>query len=121
MSWLNKLKETRKLSDHHQYKISAVVLHKGVPLAFGFNKLTKTHPLTKKYDKNKTLHAEMVAILKVRYHKLLPKCTVVVYREDRHGKPAMAKPCYMCQQVLNDLGIKKVTYSTPQGWKDITL
>lgn len=121
MSWFEKLKKERLKSDHHQHALSAVVLYKGVPLAFGFNKLVKTHPITRKYDRHKTIHAEISAVLKVRHHALLSKCTLVVYREDRHGNPAMAMPCSVCHQILKELGIKKVTYSTPEGWKDIKL
>jgi len=121
MSWQKKLKQTRLKSDHHQHKLSAVVMIRSIPIAFGFNQ-NKTHPIVRQYDKNKTLHAEVDAVLKARKRLRYPMnfnmsdCTVVVYREDRNGKMAMAKPCKICQQIMKDHQIEDVVYSTANGW-----
>lgn len=113
-----KLRSLRKQSNHIQYKLSALVLHKGRPISFGINNQTKTHPNIKKWSEVKTLHAEMNACFKIKNKDLLKDCEIVVYREDRQGNMANSRPCDVCQVMFREYGIKKVTYSTASGWKE---
>lgn len=113
---LKKLKELRLKAEHHQHKLSAIILLKGRPVSFGFNNGIKTHPKASKYTEYPTLHAEMSAIFKVKNKDILRYCTLVVYREDRMGNLAMSRPCVACQQLIKECGIKKVVYTTKDGW-----
>jgi deoxycytidylate deaminase len=82
-------------------------------LAYGCNSFDKTHPI-QKYNKNKQyLHAEISTLLKRRHYDNLNSCSMVVYREDGDGNPALALPCKQCQTILQEHGIKKVYYSIP--------
>lgn len=101
-------------SSHHTHKMGCVVVNKNEIVGIGFNQI-KTHP--KSPHPFKTLHAEISAILGVSYRDL-KGCTVYVYRETKDGKPAMAKPCQVCEQALKNVGIKKVYFSVDndKGW-----
>jgi deoxycytidylate deaminase len=113
---VRKLQNLRRLSNHKQHKLSALILHRGRPISFGYNNQTKTHPKIKKYSDLKTLHAEMSALFKIKNKSILKDCTMVIYREHRNGVMANAKPCEVCTEMLRDYGITQVIYSTPNGW-----
>ena len=54
------------------------------------------------------LHAEVQALLRAgdkKVHRL------VVQRFDSDGKPAMAKPCAICQKALQLYGVKHLWYT----------
>lgn len=83
-----------------------------------------------------SLHAEQRAILsyyglKVNYNKYRgwyfydpdyqeKKLDVAVVRVSKNGNLANARPCRKCLQMMQDLGIKKVHYSTGSGDEIIT-
>lgn len=99
-----------------RYNITAIVKDKrGRPLAIGRNSYVKTHPLQAKATKavgGKTrlyLHAEIAALLKVKDWDKAH--TLEVFRFDKQGAPALAKPCPACQWVINKTGIKKVIHT----------
>jgi deoxycytidylate deaminase len=115
---VSKLQTLRKQSNHMQHKLSALILYKGRPISFGINDQTKTHPEIRKYSEVKTMHAEMAAIFKIKDKEILKNCEVIVYREDRAGNMANSRPCEVCQAIFRNYGIKKVTYSTANGWKE---
>lgn len=118
---VKKLQNLRSQSNHKQHKLSALILHRGRPISFGYNNQTKTHPRIKKYSDVKTMHAEMSALFKVRNVSILKDCTMVIYRETRDGNMANAKPCEVCAEMLKDVGISVVVYSTPNGWTEENL
>lgn len=97
---------------HYASKRMGAVLFKGKSqLGYGFNILNKTHPLHKKAITS--IHAEINCLLKRRHYDDISDCSIVVYREDGNGEPALAKPCDNCQMVMKEYGIKKVYYSIP--------
>jgi deoxycytidylate deaminase len=110
------LKIERLKSDHPTFKLSACIVLKKTILSIGHNYLTKTHPMIRKYDPYKTLHAELDAIIKVKNKEQLRGATIYIYREDRQGKKALAKPCPVCQKIIKAFGIKKMEYTTINGW-----
>lgn len=64
-------------------------------------------------------HAEMDAILKL-IHKpnglsSLAGATIYVSRVTRAGKPAMARPCGRCMDLILSVGIKEVIYTSSSG------
>lgn len=120
MELLNKFKpaiEARENSDHPVYKIGAALYYKNKLLSKGYNLVRKTHPIMVELGSKKTTHAELMAILKVRHKIDLTGCTMVVYREDKEGNPAKAKPCEYCQELLKQYGVKYTIYTTETGWK----
>lgn len=114
----NKLKRLRTRANHHQHKLSALVMHRGRPVSFGYNDQYKTHPKIRQFSQVKTLHAEAHALFRVKDKEILKDCEIIVYREDRHGNMANSRPCEVCQAMFRHYGIKKVTYSTAEGWKE---
>lgn len=105
----------RKLSyksDYHSHRLGAVIVKGGDILGVGFNK-RKTHPLSKTRFNN--IHAELSAVLNSGLESL-KGCDIYVYRETRHGQPAMARPCAHCVEMLKQLSISKVYYTTDFGF-----
>lgn len=97
----------------------AAILAKGKKiLSIGHN-TSKTHP--KSYHPYKSIHAELSAILKANDD--LEGSTIYVARTSRNiRKIGMAKPCRYCMEMLMDVGVQKVWYTTSCGsWKEILL
>lgn len=113
-----KLKRLRTRANHHQHKLSAVLLYRGRPITAGVNDQYKTHPKIRQFSQVKTLHAEAACLFKVKDPEIIKDCELVVYREDRQGNMANSRPCEVCQAMFRYYGLKKVTYSTAEGWKE---
>ena len=59
----------------------------------------------------------MELISKIRYLDInFAEVEIYVYRETKSGKRAMARPCAACTKALKDLGIKKICYTTDDGF-----
>ena len=99
-------KSASKNSTYHIRVGCVIVLH-GKPVSVGWN-IEKSHP---RYTtgKHKTIHAEIKAILSAQCD--LTNGVAYVYRETRDGMPALAKPCEVCEAVLQEVGIKTVFYT----------
>lgn len=100
-----------KTSSHHSaYKIrvGAVLVRHGKPISVGFNR-TKTH--RKSADHALTIHAEHSALIAANGANL-QGATVFVYREDKQGKPRLARPCKNCMRLLREKGCKTMIYTT---------
>lgn len=95
--------------------IATVRDKKGRVLAMACNSYTKTHPLQAKYaslcglpDKQ-FLHAEVAVILRVR--DLSKAHSIKVERYNAKGLPVCAKPCIICQRVIDASGIENVEWT----------
>ena len=94
-------------STHHQHKIGCVVVYKNKIISVGFNQL-KTHPeSTHPY---KSIHAEFDAIYRCD-SRFLSDSDIYVYREDKKGNLAIAKPCKYCDLLIRQTGIRNVFYT----------
>lgn len=85
----------------------------------GKNCSRKSHPIGKLNDSifNGT-HAELSAIIKTRWRiDKLSKLTLVNLRFLKNGKIANSRPCKSCQKMLKSFGIKKIWYSTTEGFE----
>ncbi len=86
---------------------------KGRLLSIGQNSYTRTHPLQAKFAAKSSnpsriyLHAEIAALIKARgkVHRL------VITRFDRHGKPALCKPCDCCQKAIEHFQVKVIEHT----------
>ena len=111
-------------------RLAACLVYRNELISIGTNKY-KTHPFAKKFRKNENancLHAEIDAIknaLRVTDVDFLSKCTMYVLRikysgEDRKTMVrGMAKPCSGCERGINTFGIKKVYYTTDEGYNEL--
>ena len=99
-------KESKK-SDH-AFPMGAVIVGKR-PLGRGHN-MTKTHPkyANPEIHVSTSIHAEIACLIDC---SLSNGDTIYVYREDKVGWPAMARPCINCQNELRKRGIKHMIYS----------
>lgn len=105
-------------------KVGAAIYKKNVCIAVGKNE-NKTHPLQNYYNRNMPfyrtpyLHAEIATLLAARREngkEELKGCTIYVARKLNCGGWGTARPCPACWQALKDVGIKKVVYTTSQGY-----
>lgn len=89
-------------------KVGAVLCKKSTPIAMGCNR-EKSHPIWVR-GKSMSIHAEVSALMQV-CNTPLRGATVYVYRQHKDGKPALARPCSNCQEILKMHGVKTMVYS----------
>lgn len=90
----------------HRIKIGSVLIHKGQVLNIGWNKIGHTHPKYPYY-----LHSEMDACLGLD-RRNLSGAVLYLFRINSLGVVGHCKPCGTCQDLLKELGIKAVYYTT---------
>lgn len=110
--FFNLAKKLSYKSDYYAHRLGAVVVRGNEIIGVGFNK-KKTHPLSETRFNN--IHAELSAILNSGEENL-EGCSIYVYRETKHGSPAMARPCEHCIKLLKQVNISKIYYSTERGF-----
>lgn len=101
---------------HRQHKLGAVLVYRKGVVAKGHNDAVKTHPIMRKYDNYKTLHAEVSAIIKLKNKDILKDCDMYIYRETKNGDLALSRPCSVCSKLLRMMGLRNVYFTTPNGW-----
>lgn len=103
------------MSKKRFHVIATVKDKRGRVLSVACNSYSKTHPLQAKYaslcglpDKQ-YLHAEVAAILRVR--DISKAHTISVERYNSKGEPVNAKPCVICERVIQASGITNVEWT----------
>lgn len=123
-------KEEMRHSDYSGLaKVGCVIYYKGALIAKGHNS-DKTSPEQEKFNKyrykntgNNYLpaknHAEIAALKKIKWLDIdFSKVEVYTYRELKNGKPALSRPCPSCMAFIKELGIKKINYTTKDGFAE---
>lgn len=112
-------------SDFRRVHIGCVVVNKHRIISTGFNSSQRTHALQvelnrKRFSENSDgmLHAEVSALLPVINKVDLTKATLYIYRENLKGEIAMCRPCKGCLSLIKACGIKKIYYTTPDGFAE---
>jgi tRNA(Arg) A34 adenosine deaminase TadA len=88
---------------------------KGNLLSVGRNSYVKTHPLQAKaaravkQEKRIFLHAEIAALVKVRFWEDAFRMEVFRYGAD--GRALTARPCPICDHVIKQTGIKRIEHT----------
>ena len=116
-------KNVAELSDH-RHKIGAVLYHKHTIIGSGHNSNTKTDIIQAKLDKKKygcessgKLHAESALLIPfLKRHIDLSGSELFIYRERKDHSLGMARPCSSCMKLIKQAGIKKIHYSTYDGY-----
>jgi tRNA(Arg) A34 adenosine deaminase TadA len=91
-----------------------VYSRKGTLISTATNSYTKTHPLMLYFGKRVGinykvfLHAELAALLKCG---TTTPYKLVVERFTKDGRPALAKPCSICEQAIKAWGVRRVEYT----------
>ena len=109
-------------STHPQSRVGAVIYDKKKVLSRGHNYAHKSvRSVTRAFLKYPhSIHAEVAAILSAR--RDLKGADILVVRLDAHGNLRMAMPCHPCQNYLQFVGIRHVTYSSnEQGFGEFIL
>lgn len=102
-------------------KHGAVITYNGNVIGSGHN-INLSLPIFGKYNQYKTLHAEMVAILRVKNKAFLKNCVLYVCRMDKNGDLLLSKPCPTCMKIINSFGITDIVYSDNGNiWKKLHL
>ena len=89
-------------------KHSALIVHKGVIIAEGIN-------YGGTYNRGwYAVHAEVAAINKVRNRgvRFLRECSIICVRVSSCKEGVMSKPCENCARVINEMGIRRVYYTS---------
>lgn len=127
-----------KTSDlEKRIKIGAVIVDKSEVISVGSNR-RKSHPLqkllNKKYFSSRfgrlydidpiyqhfNIHAELNAILNAG-DRDLNGCSIYVFRRNGNGVISMSRPCKACMAAIKSCGIKKIYYTTKDGYAEETI
>ena len=124
IAYFNAAKAVSKLSNH-KHKLGCIVVNKHRIISSGYNSMDKFHRLQAQLDKEVFTnseclgpkHAEFSALLPLMYPSCdLSKATIFIYREHKDGSPALARPCSRCMKLIKNLNIKKIKYTTEDGY-----
>lgn len=117
-------KNASMCSDFNKQRLGCVITYKNRVISSGFN-CCKTHPLQKKYNKYRfptdntphTLHAEIYALAPLVDCDIdWSRVEVYIYRSHKDGSLGLARPCKSCMALIKTLGIKKIHYTTENGY-----
>jgi tRNA(Arg) A34 adenosine deaminase TadA len=104
-----------KPSSTRQVMTALIYDKRGRVLSIGQNSYVKTHPMQARLAMQAGegykifLHAEIHAITRCR--DLSKAHRISVFRYDRQGKPALAKPCEICASAIKQAGIRLVEHT----------
>lgn len=121
--YFNIAKEKALLSDH-RCKIGAVVVYKHKIISWGRNSAINTDIIQAQLDSIKyncpcegKLHAESDALIYfIKKGISLKGAEIYVYRKLANGNSAMARPCSSCMKLIRQCGIRKIHYTTNDGF-----
>ena len=115
-----------QLSDFSRARVGCVLRCKNKIISSGFN-CNKTHPLQKIYNAERfsedgihSLHAETHALLPLLKKDIDWNNVSIYISRNRYdnGKLTfgMARPCKSCMALIKAVGIKKIFYTTNEGF-----
>lgn len=122
-AYFNAARAVSELSDH-RCKIGAIVVLKHRIVSSACNSDCKTHPLQKRYNRYRfaedtphKCHAELLALLPLIKNGVdLSNASIYTYRQHRDGSLACARPCPSCMELIKDVGITRLFYTTEDGF-----
>lgn len=109
-------------------RVGSIILKKKRLIASACNCDRKTHPIQKKFadlasqiyvnesfSRKIFLHSEILCVIRAREEG----DTIITARVGGHGgnKLRNSRPCPLCTLYLKEHGIKKIHYSTPNGFR----
>ena len=93
-----------------KFRLGAILVHRNSIVSVGMNSY-KTHPLMAARTEWPFLHAEQNAIIRAG----LDNCEgldLYIARVLKNNTLAMSKPCAVCTELIKDVGIRNIFYST---------
>lgn len=123
-SFFEAAKIVSTMSDFDRVHIGCVVTDGSHRIISSGCNSTKTHPLQKQLNKerfdldsNHSLHAETAALLPLMKEDVdFSRVEIYTHRNFKDGRLAMARPCVSCMKLIKDLGVKKIWYTTTDGY-----
>ena len=109
---------TKSLTSHHV----ALVVNGGNLISVGYNDLFN---MSIRFDRlaaklagrtQNENHAEASSIMKALRHGPVKGMKMYVVRVRSNGELAMSRPCQYCMPTVFNAGIRRVIYSTNDGW-----
>jgi tRNA(Arg) A34 adenosine deaminase TadA len=124
LRYLEIAEKIAKKSIYGQFNHGAVLVKGGSIINTSFNK-NKTSSFARKFrnvdrDGIATRHAELSCILNLNRSQT-KGAVVYCVRIGRAGDLRISKPCSMCENALKFTGIKKIIYSTNDGFAILKL
>ena len=113
-----------QLSDH-RCQLGCVIVKKHKIISSGHNSESQIHGFQKRLDEKffhdgksrGCKHAEIDALLPLIKNKQdLSSAIIYIFRKDKNGKLVMARPCTRCMSVIKEQRIKKLEYTTNDGY-----
>ena len=111
------------LVNKHSRHVS-FLLYRNKIASIGINNPLKTHPRNLNYkfrgrnDEDIShfvgIHSELSAVIRLGEEDL-SKYTLINVRINRENEVSLSKPCGGCQDMIKQLGIKKVLYTDEKG------
>ena len=114
------------LSSDHRCRLGAVVYNKHRIISAGCNSQTDTDPIQAALDHERygcccpgKLHAESAALIPLIKRKIdISGADLYIYRSKRDGTLGMARPCQSCMKLIKQCGIKRIFYTTDDGYAE---
>lgn len=98
----------------HTTRVGAVVFKGKRIYGSGHNGIRSSSLCMKYRNWEESLHAEQAALLNLDWNKL-KGFSILVYRAKKDGSLALARPCPMCQKLIEHVGIKNIYYTSNTG------
>ena len=123
-AYFDAAKAVSKLSDFKKVQIGAVAVYGHRMISTGCNTV-RGCPLQKKYNTYRfdepsehSGHAELMCLKPLigRNDIDFTRLSLYVYREYKDGSLALSRPCKSCMALIKDLGIRKIYYTTHEGY-----
>jgi len=116
--YINIAKEVAASSEYPSFKHGAVLVNGNAVIntscnKYGYNRFAAR--FRRRDEGLPTVHAELGSILNMDRSKT-DGAIVYVVRINKQGDTLMSRPCNMCAAAMKHCGIKKVIYSTNEGF-----
>lgn len=100
----------------YRFRIGAVIFKGSRIISSGHNGIRSVSQIKDKFKKyENSLHAEQAALMNIDWNKV-KGCSILVMKiSPSKGTLSMAKPCEICQKLLEHIGIKTIYYSNEKG------
>lgn len=131
MRFFKEAKKESLLSDYNGQHLGAVAVYGDKVIlakAHNSNKTNTTQYFYNRYrveqksnimSKPPRSHAEVNLLRKIRFLDIdFSRVSVYIYRELKNGELGMARCCPACMAALKSLGIKKICYTTDDGYAE---
>lgn len=108
---------TTKLTENiNTYRHWSFVVQNNKIVEWGMNCSAGDAPLQLGYSPHSRLHSELVAYKRAKGLIGKKKFDMINVRFSKRGEWRMAKPCEVCWGWLQEVGCKKVWWTTEGGW-----